>query len=261
MITNVSVDPYLKRIGYDGPIEPTIETLRALHRQHLLAVPFENLDIHVPREITLETGRLYEKIVGARRGGFCYELNGLFAELLRGMGFEVTLLSASVPRGDGSPGPEFDHLSLRVELDEPWLADVGFGELFLEPLPLRHGEQEHEGKWWRIDEEGERWLLRRHDGEQWRAEYSLSMRPREIDEFAEMCRYHQTSPDSHFTQNHICSIATPEGRVSLTGDRLIMTRHGEREEQPISGDDAWRRALRETFGIELPALQRPVTAK
>jgi len=249
---------YLERIAYDGASEPTIETLRVLHRQHLLAVPFENLDIHVPREIVLETERLYEKIVGERRGGFCYELNGLFAELLRGLGFRVTLLSASVPRGDGSPGPEFDHLALRVDLDEPWLADVGFGELFLHPLALRLGgqEQEHDGKRWRIEEDGERWLLQRHDGERWRVEYSLSMQPRELAEFEAMCRYHQTSPESHFTRGRVCSLATAEGRVSLTGERLIVTRNGTREEQPVDGEDAWQRALWETFGIVLPRAPR-----
>lgn len=252
MDRNRDLDEYLARIGYGGPTDPTVSTLRELHRRHLLAVPFENLDIHLPRAITLEVERLRDKIVGRRRGGFCYELNGLFAELLRGLGFDVTLLSASVPRGDGSPGPEFDHLALRVDLDEPWLADVGFGELFLHPLPLRIGEQEHDGTCWRIDEDGERWLLRRRDGDAWRVEYSLSLQPRELAEFAEMCHYHQTSPESHFTRGRVCSIATLDGRVSLTDDRLIVTRNGEQEEQPVDGDHSWRAALSTWFGIVLP---------
>ncbi|HUG16105.1 MAG TPA: arylamine N-acetyltransferase [Thermomicrobiales bacterium] len=253
MATVIDSDTYLDRINYDGPVEPTIDTLRALHRQHLLTVPFENLDIHVPREIVLETGWLYEKIVSERRGGFCYELNGLFAELLRGLGFEVALLSGSVPRGDGSPGPEFDHMALRVDLDEPWLADVGFGELLLHPLPLRVGEQEHDGSRWRIDEQREQLLLkRRGDDGTWRVEYGFTLEPRELADFAGMCHYHQTSPDSHFTRGRVCSIATADGRVSLASDRLIVTRTGAREEQPVEGEDAWRRALRETFGIELP---------
>lgn len=252
MTMTLNVAAYRKRIEHHGATAPSIDTLRALHRQHLLTVPFENLDIYLPREIVLETPLLYQKIVEQRRGGFCYELNGLFAELLRSLGFSVTLLSSSVPRGDGVPGPEFDHLALRVDLDEPWLADVGFGELFLHPLPLRLGEQHHDGKRWRIDEDGERWLLQRHDGERWRVEYSLSLQPRDLSEFAPMCHYHQTSPESGFTRNRICSLATPDGRLSLTGDRLIVTRGGERDEQPVESEGAWRHVLREVFGIDLP---------
>ena len=85
-----------------------------MHRAHLLAVPFENLDIHLGRPISLDQDALFGKIVTRRRGGFCYELNGLFALLLRELGFEVTLLSAGVARADGGFGPEFDHLTLLV---------------------------------------------------------------------------------------------------------------------------------------------------
>src|ERR1700676_4492415 len=128
---------YLERIAYTGPLTPTPEVLRNLHRAHMLSVPFENLDIVLGRKIACDEDAFIRKIVGRRRGGFCYELNGAFAGLLRAIGLKVSLLSARVPRDDGSGGPEFDHLALRVDLDEPWLADVGFGECFLEPLRLR----------------------------------------------------------------------------------------------------------------------------
>src|ERR1017187_10297680 len=125
---------YLERIGYSGSTEPSAETLRALQRAHMLAVPFENLDIHLGRPIVCDEDRFLHKIINERRGGFCYELNGAFAALLRALGFKVTLLSARVAGSDGSASPEFDHLTLRVDLDEPWLADVGFGDSFIEPL-------------------------------------------------------------------------------------------------------------------------------
>jgi arylamine N-acetyltransferase len=105
----------------------------------MLAVPFENLDISLGRKIICDESRFLHKIVNERRGGFCYEMNGAFAELLRALGFKVTLLSARVSGGDGSEGPEFDHLALRVDLDQPWLADVGFGDSFVEPLLLEPG--------------------------------------------------------------------------------------------------------------------------
>src|SRR6266536_3928843 len=132
----LNVPAYLERIRYAGPAAPAPETLQAIQRAHMLAVPFENLDIHLGRKIVCDEARFLHKIVTEHRGGFCYELNGAFATLLRALGFQVTLLSARVPRADGSDGPEFDHLTLRVDLEEPWLADVGFGELFLEPLRL-----------------------------------------------------------------------------------------------------------------------------
>src|SRR5215213_9188134 len=111
---SMDVQAYLRRINYRGEFAPTAAALRELHRAHLLAVPFENLDIHLGRPIVLEQQALFDKIVTRWRGGFCYELNGLFALLLRDLGFNVTLLAAGVARADGSFGPEFDHLTLLV---------------------------------------------------------------------------------------------------------------------------------------------------
>src|SRR5713226_4388823 len=100
------IKPYLQRINYDGPLEPGIQTLSALQETHLLTVPFENLDIPLEREIKLDEAALYYKIVEQQRGGFCYELNGLFASLLRTLGFKVTMLSAGVAHAEGGFGPE-----------------------------------------------------------------------------------------------------------------------------------------------------------
>jgi len=135
----MNVPAYLDRIGYQGPLSLTPETLRLLHRRHLETVPFENLDIPRFRKITIDPDAFERKIVEERRGGFCYELNGAFAGLLTAIGFRVTLVSCHFARKDGTDGPEFDHLALRVDLDDPWLADVGFGDSFLEPLPLKAG--------------------------------------------------------------------------------------------------------------------------
>lgn len=115
----LNVPAYLARIGYTGPPSPDAETLRRLHRAHLLSVPFENLDIGLKRRIVCDAEASIRKIVEQGRGGFCYELNGAFAELLAQLGFRVTLLSARVVKRDGGYGPEFDHLTLRLELEEP----------------------------------------------------------------------------------------------------------------------------------------------
>jgi N-hydroxyarylamine O-acetyltransferase len=135
----VDTAAYLQRIGYSGSVSADSETLRNLHRAHLFTVPFENLDIGWGRRIQVEEQAFVRKIVAQHRGGFCYELNGAFAALLRTLGFKVTLLSARVPRVHGDYGPEFDHLTLRVDLNEPWLADVGFGDCFCRSLTACDG--------------------------------------------------------------------------------------------------------------------------
>jgi N-hydroxyarylamine O-acetyltransferase len=244
---------YLDRIGYGGPLTPTADTLRTLHRLHLLTVPFENLDIGLGREIVLDPERFVHKIVCRHRGGFCYELNGAFATLLTAAGFHVTLLSARVANEKGVAGKEFDHLTLRIDLEESWLADVGFGDNFLEPLRLTSQiEQRDTVGSFRFVETGERWRLeRRHPDGFWRPQYDFSFQPRQLSEFAGMCHYHQTSPDSHFTRNRVCSLATPKGRVTLSGMRLILTTDARKEEQELATETAWHSALAEHFGIVL----------
>jgi N-hydroxyarylamine O-acetyltransferase len=243
------VAEYLQRIGYSGLLDPSAETLRALHRAHMLAVPFENLDIHLGRPIVLELPRLYAKIVNQRRGGFCYELNGLYCWLLRELGFRVEMLSARVCNG-GAPGPEFDHMALLVHLEDRHLADVGFGDSFIEPLRLDEaGEQVQRGVGYRVERDGDIWrMLERQPGAEWMAMYQFTLQPRQLSDFAAMCAWQQTAPESHFTQKRLCSLATPEGRVTLSDLRLIVTRNGEREERMLTPDHI-APALREHFGV------------
>ena len=250
----MDVKAYLERIDYRGPLAPDAETLRGLQVAHLLAVPFENLSIHAGEPIVLEDGALFEKIVGRRRGGFCYEANGLFAALLRALGFEVSMLSAEVARADGSFSPPFDHMALLVTLGRRWLADVGFGDCFLEPLPLEGGGEYAQGRHvYRVEPDGERFVLsRREGGGEWEAQYRFTLRPHVYADFEEMCRYHQTSPESHFTKSRVCSRATPEGRVTLSGMRFIETaRDGSRRERALAGEEEYAAALREYFRIEM----------
>ena len=247
------VQSYLARVGCKGSTSPTLETLRAIHYAHLLNVPFENLDIALGRKIALDEDSFIRKIAERRRGGFCYELNGAFAALLQALGFRVTLLSARVAHSDGGESPEFDHLTLGVDLDETWLADVGFGESFLEPLRIEPGvEQMDRAGTFRIVERGERLLLeKKQPVGTWKGQYSFTFQSRRLEEFAGMCEYHQRSPESHFTQNEICSRATPEGRITLAGMKLIVTRNGEREERRLKSEDEWRDTLRERFEVVL----------
>jgi N-hydroxyarylamine O-acetyltransferase len=249
----VEVRGYLDRIGYRGELAPTAETLHNLHRRHMLTVPFENLDIGLGREIVLAPEQFLDKVIRRRRGGFCYELNGAFAALLTAAGFRVTLLSARVANDQGVVSEEFDHLTLRVELEDPWLVDVGFGDNFMEPLQLvPRIEQRDAVADFRLMEAGERWRLeRRSFGGSWRLVYDISSQPRELSEFAARCRYHQTSPTSHFTRNRICSLARPNGRITLSDRRLIVTSGGSKEERVLVSEEEWTEVLRAHFGIVL----------
>jgi N-hydroxyarylamine O-acetyltransferase len=244
---------YLVRINYSGPTNPSVETLRAIHHAHLQAVQFENLDISLGRKIVTDEDAILNKIVVLHRGGFCYELNGAFAALLRALGFRVTLLSARVARQGGGEGAEFDHMALQVDLNEPWLADVGFGDSFLDPLRLTPDiEQTDPAATFRLMQSGERLQLERSvpDG-RWRRQYSFTVQPRSLADFAGMCHYHQISPESHFTQNRICTRATAEGRITLSEMRLVVASKGNREEHILSTEDERNEMLLQHFGITL----------
>ncbi|MEM7245334.1 MAG: arylamine N-acetyltransferase [Acidobacteriota bacterium] len=247
----MDVAPYLQRIGDRGSLEPTLETLRRLHLAHLRTVPFENLDISLGRPIDLSLPALFGKIVTRRRGGFCYELNGLFCSLLRELGFRLDLLSGRV-FGQRGLGPEHDHALLLVHLEESFIADVGFGDSFLTPVPLSTDAHVEGDRAYRfVETDGHRDLQQRTDGD-WASQVRFTLEPRELDDFAATCRHHQTSPESTFTRKSTCSRATETGRVTYSDGRLIVTEGGERTETALADADAVRSALKEHFGVVLP---------
>jgi N-hydroxyarylamine O-acetyltransferase len=248
----LNVKAYLERINYQGSLAPTAETLRELQVAHLLAVPFENLSIHAEQPIVLEDEALFTKIVENRRGGFCYEANGLFAALLRALGFDVRMLSAGVANAEGEFGPDFDHMALMVTLEQRWLVDVGFGDSFREPLLVdERGEQVQGSRAYRILSDGAHLILtQRDEGDEWKAQYRFTLQTYTYADYAEMCRYHQTSPQSHFTRARICSRATPEGRITLSEMLLITTsKNGGRRERTLVSEEEYAEVLREQFGL------------
>lgn len=258
MESQLNIKAYLERINYHGSLAPTVETLRALQVAHLLTVPFENLSIHAKQPIVLEDEALFTKIVENRRGGFCYEANGLFAALLRALGFDVAMLSAEVANAAGEFGPNFDHMTLMVSLEERWLVDVGFGDSFGEPLLLdERGEQTQGRRAYRIlSDSNQLMLMQRVEGEEWQAQYRFTLQTHNYADYGEMCLYHQTSPQSHFTKSRICSRMTEAGRLTLSDMRLITTSqnsadqaHEVREERTLTSDEEYAAVLREQFGI------------
>ncbi|RIK30095.1 MAG: acetyltransferase [Chloroflexi bacterium] len=255
----MNVERYLERIEYDGARTPNAATLRALHLAQLYHVPFENLDISRARRIVLDYDALYEKIVTRRRGGFCYEVNGLFAWLLTQLGFDVTLLSGSSFRADETFGPEYDHLTLRVlcpadaEPSTPWLADVGFGSSFTEPLRLDRATPQPQGlRAYRIETaEPFRIVWQKSYAGVWKKQFRFSLQPRAFAEFEGMCHYHQTSPQSPFTRKPFITRATPRGRISIEGATLIITTDGARTSIPIRQAEMCAALLRQHFGVDL----------
>jgi N-hydroxyarylamine O-acetyltransferase len=264
---SAQVDAYLRRLGVEHPAWPTVDALRELHLRHLRTVPFENLSIHLGEEIVLEEKRLLDKVVGARRGGFCYELNGSFGALLTALGYDVALLAGRV-YGDGERlGIPYDHLALRVRTVDggDWLADVGFGAHSHLPLVFgERGEQEDPAGTFRIVEAGPDAAGVRggHDTVEaadldvyrdGRAQYRLEVRPRVLGDFAAGAWWHSTSPVSHFTRSLVCSRVTGDGgRITLSGRRFTTTAaDGTREERELGTDEEVLGAYRERFGIEL----------
>jgi N-hydroxyarylamine O-acetyltransferase len=252
-----AVTAYLHRIGAERPSVLDAAALGVLHRAHLLAVPFENLSIHLAESISLGEDDLIDKIVTRRRGGFCYELNGAFAALLQALGAQVVRVAARV-YGNGGPGPPFDHLALVVRPADgsgPWLADVGFGSHSTYPLRYdgRDGQDDPGGRFLLADTpDGDVDVLR--DG---RPQYRIERRERSLADFAPTCWWQQTSPESHFTRSTICSRLTEDGRISISGRTLILTSGGSRTEQQLPADGAVLAAYRDHFGI---ALDRVPTA-
>lgn len=249
----MDIQAYLQRIQFPGTPKPNYQTLVDLQRSHLLTVPFENLSIHWGEPIFLQEQALFNKIVQRKRGGFCYELNGLFSALLRELEFSVTRLSAGVYDPSHGMGPEFDHMTIMVELDRRYLLDVGFGDSFRQPLLLdERGDQMQGSRAYRIERDGEHYiLLEKRPEDEWNLRYRFILQPRCLDDYQEMCIYHQTSPDSAFTQNRVCSKATPDGRITLSDMRIIETKNGVRNERKLANDEEFLQLLDLHFGFTM----------
>lgn len=263
---------YLDRIGVGEPVPPTRETLFRLHRAHLFAVPFENLDIHVPRPIVLRPESLREKIIERRRGGFCFEQNGLFHDVLSGLGFKVRRVEANVYSAERNNfGIPMNHMALIVGLDEgEVLADVGFGASFIDPLPLESTEvQTQDAGFFRLEvvdrasthmddaAAGEKaahtlFHCRELGAPEMHIAYRFFDRGHELSDYDAACHYMQTSPETHFTQKRLCSQWTPKGRSTLTDRKWIQTDWtGKRVEVDIQDDSEFEERLESEFGIRL----------
>lgn len=246
------LDAYLSRVGFAGPIGADLTTLRGMHRAHYFHVPFENLDIQRKVPLVVDRAANYEKIVRRRRGGWCMELTGLFAWALREIGFRVDVLGARVMSADGRLGPPMTHMVALVYLDEPWLADVGFGGRIIEPLRLAEREpQAFDGRTYVVASDEDHYFVTVDEPAMAPGAartYVFTLVPRQFAEFETACRWLQTSPESGFTRGDVATLPLPAGRVTYSAGRLLVS-EGDRRETTVVPEGERGRVLEERFGI------------
>jgi N-hydroxyarylamine O-acetyltransferase len=247
---------YLRRIGYQGAVEPTRRALEALHLAHATHIPFENLDILLGRPIALDLASLQAKLVARRRGGYCFEHNLLFAAVLREFGFEPTLLAARVRFRTTAILPR-THMLLAVEAEgSRWLADVGFGgEGLLLPVPFGNGEEARHHAWtYRVIEEADTgsWVLqsRRNDG--WLDLYAFTLEPQQAVDYEIANHYMSTHPASRFVQTLTVQLPGTQRRMILRNRDLIEDRGDAVCERKIESDAEFVSAVQEYFGLDMP---------
>lgn len=248
----MDIKKYLKRIGYKDTTEPSLEVLSSLQTAHLFSVPFENLDIH--NNIKIDLDNSFDKVVNRNRGGFCYELNGLFYKLLKELGFNAKIVSARVYQGEKGFGAEFDHMTIIVNLNsEEYLVDVGFGDFSYSPLKIILDKEIKDPRYtFKIERYDDVYKIikQKSDDGTFVHKYLFSDVERSINDFKEMCIFHQTSNESHFTQNKICSLPVNGGRITLSGNTLITTTNGKVEKIDLNSDSELKKVLKEYFKIE-----------
>lgn len=223
----MNIQKYLDRIKYYSEVELSKEVIFRLQKQHLLNIPFENLDIHFGTKIKLDLDKIFQKIIIEKRGGFCYELNSLFNELLKEIGFNTFLISGRVYNENGTYGQEFDHMAIIAMLESKiYLVDVGFGKFTLEPLEIVTdiAQIDNYGTFIidRFDDNNYR--VNKLKGELRKPEYIFNLNRRQLTEFEEMCDFHQSSQNSHFTKNKVISLADINGRITLTDNIFKITK-------------------------------------
>jgi N-hydroxyarylamine O-acetyltransferase len=250
----LDLDPYLARIGYVGGLEPSLETLRGLHRAHVLSIPFENLDILLGRPILLDVASLQAKIVDRGRGGYCFEQNTLFAAALEHLGFDVTHLAARVRMGDDRSTPR-THMILAVDFaGTRWLADVGFGgDTLLDPVALDDDEPVRQGAWmFRLVREGDVRVLRglRHDG--WMDLYAFTEEPQLSIDYEVSNHYTSTWPRSPFVTHVVVQRSGLEERWMLIDDELRVERPAGTQRWTVASPDERLAILDERFGLVFP---------
>jgi N-hydroxyarylamine O-acetyltransferase len=248
----MDLSSYLRRIGFVGRPQPDLATLRLLQRGHLECIAYENLDVQFGRRLTLDPEDAYTKLVINRRGGWCYEMNGLFCWALEAIGFHVMVMTGAVMRAQRGPSAIGNHLVLCVELEEPYLADVGLGDGPLEPIPLKEGSCRQGWRDLRLERLDDGWWRFHNSDNAFAPTFDFQHQPADWSMLQQRCHWQQTSPASRFVQNAVCLRHMPGGIVALVG-RIFKTvdQHGVTD-QLLNSADEYVETLATPFGIRLP---------
>lgn len=255
----IDLDAYFARIGYRGPRTPALATLRALHALHPAAIAFENLDPLLGRPVRLDLAALSAKLVGSRRGGYCFEHNTLFKAVLERLGFRVTGLVARVlwqVPAERLPGPR-THMVLLVDAEDGrWVVDVGFGGyLVAEPLRLVPDiEQPTAAGLLRLVQADATFTLQVRLDAAWRDAYRFTLEPQLPIDYQVANWFTSAHPDSLFRNNLMIERLTPQARISLFNRRLTR-RHadGRVEQEVLTTPEGLARVLAVAFELEPPA--------
>ncbi len=245
---------YLKRINYSGDLNPNLDLLIQLQYHHLMNIPFENLDIHNKSRIQLNIDRMFEKVVVQKRGGFCYELNGLFYELLSALGFDAKCISARVYGQDKEYSPEYDHLTIVVRIDHmEYLSDVGFGDFTYGPLALQLDKPQKDLKgMYVVRKHTDEYLqVSKIEEEKISPEFIFKNTKRELTDFTERCWFHQSNPNSHFMKKRLISLPTKNGRITITGNTLKILENDKVVQKQIKSEREFENELWKNFKIRL----------
>lgn len=249
----MDISKYIERINFFLELNPTKEVLFSLQKNHLLNIPFENLDIHYGTKIELDIQDIYTKIITNKRGGFCYELNSLFNSLLKNIGYDSFLISGKIHTENGTYSQEFDHMAIIVRLENKmYLVDVGFGKFSAEPLEITDELfQEDKNGTFLIDKFNEDYFrVNKVQNSNKIPEYIFKLKERQLTEFAEMCNYHQSNHNSHFTKNKVVSILKPTGRITLNNTTYKITIHQKTETMEFE-ETEFEFYLKQLFNIQI----------
>jgi len=249
----MDIDAYLGRIGLTDRPPPTLEGLKALHRAHLAAIPYENFDVQLGRPVTIAVPAIYDKIVGRRRGGWCYEMNGLFGWALGELGFKVTRATGAVMRAAAGDAVIGNHLVLRVDLPEGvHLADVGFGDGPNEPFAVREGTFDSNGFPYAVVRTGDGWWRLVNHPAGGAASFDFDPHPADETRLAAKCDELQTAEASVFVQNAVAFRQTPGAIDVLRGRVALRIRPDGIGKRLIENADDLVATLKDVFALDLP---------
>lgn len=251
----LNLSAYLERIGFTGEPKADLPTLRRIHRLHLAAIPYENLDVQLGRALGLEIDAHYRKLVEQRRGGWCYEMNGLMGWALEQIGFRVTRMAGGVRRDTAGDVVVGSHLVLAVQLGGPYLVDVGFGDGMIEPTPIVAGafrQDEFEFRLERLDDSWWRFHNQPFGGAP-TFDFELQEAPHE--RLRVRCEWLQTSPESGFVQNAVCQRYVDGELRILRGRVLKLIRAPHVEQRTVDSLADYRAVLSDLFAIDVPEVE------